>query len=345
MLGRAGVQALLIERQREPREVVCGGFLGRDALVALRRLGIDPLALGAHAIGGVRIIAGEQQMEAALPFAAAGLSRRTLDAALLQGAEATGVGVERGVTIRSAEGPPSFRLRLADGGTIDADALFLATGKHELRGLARPHDAAGEDPAIGLRTRLEAPPALVRALHGVIELHLFEHGYAGLLRQEDGSINLCLSIARSRLAAEGVEALLAAIAGEAPRLADRIAAATAVAPWQAVASVPYGWRARAGEAGLFRLGDQAAVIASLAGDGVAIALASGRMAALAFTRDGPAGAAAFQRRFAHRAHRPLVVASALRLLAERPHAAMILPLLAAVPGLTGLLARLTRIRA
>jgi flavin-dependent dehydrogenase len=43
--------------------------------------------------------------------------------------------------------------------------------------------------------------------------------------------------------------------------------------------VPYGYRAVAGPAGLFRVGDQASVIPSFCGDGVAMALGSGRRAA------------------------------------------------------------------
>ena len=55
----------------------------------------------------------------------------------------------------------------------------------------------------GLRTALAPWPRLERALDGVIELHLFDGGYAGLLLQEDGSANLCLSAARRRLKAAG----------------------------------------------------------------------------------------------------------------------------------------------
>jgi flavin-dependent dehydrogenase len=47
-----------------------------------------------------------------------------------------------------------------------------------------------------------------------------------------------------------------------------------------VAGIPYGYQVRGGAPdGLFRLGDQAVVIPSLTGDGMAIALHSGRSAA------------------------------------------------------------------
>jgi len=106
--------------------------------------------------------------------------------------------------------------------------------------------------------------------------------------------------------------------------------------------VPYGWRARSTAPGRFRIGDQAAVIASLAGDGIAIALASGRAAAQAW-RDG-GGAPIFQRDFAHHARRPIAIAEGLRYLAERPRLAHPLTrALALLPTSLGLAARLTRI--
>ncbi|PTQ13436.1 monooxygenase [Sphingomonas oleivorans] len=341
-LARAGAAPLLIERSREPQPIVCGGFLGWDALAALRALGVEPERLGARPITHLRILAGGRQIEARLPHLAAGLSRYRLDSHLIDLAARHGARIERGLAIRRAAGR---MLHLADGATIEADALFLATGKHDLRGLARPRRAAGADPAVGLRWSLAATPALARALAGRIELHLFDRGYAGLLLQEDDRVNLCLSVAASRLAeAGGPGGLIAHLAQEAPLLAERQEQAGAADRWLAVAGIPYGWRAGEGESGLFRIGDQAAVIASLAGDGIAIALASGAHAATAWLRDGAAGAMPFQRSFARRAARPIAIAGVLKGLAERPAVAPpILSLIGAMPGLTALLARLTRI--
>jgi len=334
-LAAAGARPLLLERTREAHDPVCGAFLGWDALRALLAVGIDTAALGARPITRVRIVAADQVVERRLPHAAAGLSRRALDAALLARAAKAGAGVERGVAVRRVDGP---RLHLADGAVLDSDALFLATGKYAVRGSPR---AGADGRHAGLRASLPAMPDL----HDVIELHLFRGGYAGLLVQEDGSTNLCLSVDARRLAAAGSPALLLAeIGAEAPALALRLAAASA--PWSAVAGVPYGWRATGTAPGLFRLGDQAAVIASLAGDGIAIALASGRAAAAAWLAGGAAAAPAFQQGFARRARRPIGLAEGLRRVAERPQAArLMLAGPARLPGLLAAAAALTRIGA
>lgn len=341
-LAAAGRPPLLIERAATPRPVVCGGFLGGDALAALAALGIDAPALGARPIHRLRIVAHGHMVERRLPFAAAGLSRATLDAALRDRALALGAIVETGRAARAIEDRPGGGaiVRLDDGSAIAAPAVFLATGKHDLRGSPRPRPAPGADPAVGLRRVLPADPDLA----GRIELHLFDRGYAGLLVQEDGSVNLCLSVARSRLAeADGNPArLIAALAAASPRFAARIGGAAATGEaWQAIAAVPYGWQQPLGtEEALYRVGDQAAVIASLAGDGIAIALASGAIAARAFLAGrSPADHA---RALAARTRRPIAIAGAIRRLAEGPHRALLLRA-AALPGAAALAARLTRV--
>jgi flavin-dependent dehydrogenase len=332
-LALGGARPTLIERHAEPRDIVCGGFLGWDALAALQGLGIDPWALGAQPIRHVRLIAGRRVIERPLPALAAGLSRQTLDRALLARAIARGVEIRRGVAVRRIE---RDALHLADGEVLTAEAIFLATGKHALRG--SPREGLPADTRLGLRTTLPDHPDLA----GWIELHLIDGGYAGLLRQEDGRINLSLSITADRLSEAGgsPDALMARLADETPRLADRLADKS---DWAAVAGVPYGWRTRATIPGQFRLGDQAAVIASVVGDGIAIALASGRAAAGAWAQSGAAAAPAFQRAFAARAQRPIAIAELARAAAERPRVATAVLAMLHIPGAVGAVARLTRI--
>lgn len=338
-LARAGIEAELIERTEGPHDTVCGGFLGWDALAALDRLGLDAAALGARPIRRLRLISAKRSVEVALPQLAAGLSRRTLDEALLAAARRAGAAIRRGRTVRAAD-LAERRVRLDDEEGLSGEALVLATGKHELRGAARPVDISTRP--LGLRSALEAGPALARALDGVIELHLYDGGYAGLLMQEDGRANFCLSASRDRLkAAGGIEPLVARLAGELPAFGERLGQGEP-GEWSAVSGVPYGWRASGTVEGVYRVGDQAAVIASLAGDGIAIALESGTAAARAIAAGVPA--ADFQRDWARRARQPVGLAEVLRRSAENPLARQaMMGLLGWFPSLAPLAARLTRI--
>ncbi|MEO9130289.1 MAG: FAD-binding monooxygenase, partial [Sphingomonas sp.] len=193
--------------------------------------------------------------------------------------------------------------------------------------------------------RLSASPALDRLIGDAIELHLFDRGYVGVVLQEDGSANCCMAVHRSRLTEAGSpERLLDALARESPHLAERLGRRGGSEPIDAVANVPYGWRVRGGEAGLFRLGDQAGVIPSLAGEGMGIAIASGIRAANAYAAGGVKAAIPFQARLARDLSRPIGIASVIRAGAERPGLARGATIIARrLPALVDAVARLTRI--
>ncbi|MFM9978386.1 MAG: NAD(P)/FAD-dependent oxidoreductase [Sphingomonadaceae bacterium] len=331
MLTRGGVRPLIVEKQRAMGDALCGGFLSWHTLRNLERLGVDLAALGGHPIGSVRVFARAHQATASLPAKAVGLSRRKLDTVMLSCARDSGAGLE------------IAQMRHAD--ERQAETLFLATGKYDLRGLARPRPAV-TDPALGLRIRLAAHPRLHALLDGAIELHLFDRGYAGLLLQEDGTANLCLAVRKSRLAEAGGQpaALLAALASECPALVERMAFVETLPAADAIAAVPYGWRAADTTPGVFRLGDQAAVIPSLAGEGIGMAIASGMAAAAAWQAGGADAAPAYQRDFYRQTRRPVTVARLLWERGEQPFsAALATRALAIAPGMTRLLARATRI--
>jgi menaquinone-9 beta-reductase len=332
-LARVGARPLLLERQRETGDALCGGFLSWHSLAVLERLGV---MLRGEPVNTVRLFAGTGMAEASLPRPALGVSRRQLDSALLAEAERLGARIERGVHAREADG----RTIRAEGESLAPDRLLLATGKHDLRGAARPKPS--RDPALGLRVRLGPEPALSRLVEGAIELHLFDRGYAGLVCQEDGTANLCLAVRKSRLNQDGSpRALLDAIGREVPALGERLDYLM-TSQIDAVAAVPYGWRTAVTQDGVYRLGDQAAVIPSLAGEGMGIALASGVMAADAVAQGR--SAQAYQTALARRTLRPVTIARLILAAAERPRTApALVSLMRLAPGLAGLLARATRV--
>ncbi len=338
-LARAGLPHLLVERTRETGDTICGGFLSWRTLETLAGLGIDPDTLNPDRVTRARIFAGNRRADAALPHPAVSVSRHRLDTILLAEAERLGTPIERGVTVREIDGTAA---RLADGATIASDALFLANGKHDVRGMARPEDARGADPTLGIRVRITPSPALARSLAGEIELHLFDRGYAGLAMQEDGTANLCMAVHRSRLQAAGSPAhLLDTLGREMPALGEWVARIAPTASVDAIANVPYGWRQRTGVDAMFRLGDQAGVIPSLAGEGMGIALASGVAAAAAYAKGGPAAASAWQEAFARRLARPIGIASIVRHIAESERASWLLPVMR--PALIQVIANATRL--
>ena len=342
-LARAGEPVRLFEREAAPRHKICGEFLSGEACAMLESAGIDLARLGAAPIGRLRLVAGGRTAEAALPFRAVGLTRRRLDAALLDAAAAAGARVQRGVTVRAFEGG---ELR-TDVGAIAPGTLLLASGKHEVRGARR--DTAGcRDGDVGFKSYWRLAPGAAAALAGHIEVILFAGGYAGLQMVEGGVANLCLLVTRERLAAAGGDwpALLAWLLRQ-PHLARRLDDAEPLLDKPlTIAGVPYGYRpARvAADERCYRLGDQAAVIPSFCGDGMAIALHSARLAAEAVLAAAPP--ATYHRRLAADLEGQFRWAAALQRIGDHPPLwPPALALLARAPALLAAFARATRLPA
>lgn len=344
-LARAGAKILLLERARETGDALCGGFLSWQTLSRLDALGIDRALLNGQTVRRVRLFAGLRQSETPLPGEAMGVSRRTLDGALQAAAIAAGAGLERGVHATALE---NGAVQTRDGAILRAPAIFLAAGKHGFRGFPRePGKWQRTDPVMGLRLRLPPHPALDRLVGDAVELHLFDRGYAGLVQQEGGSGNLCLAVHKSRLDEAGGDpaALLRALGDTLPHLGDRLAHAGGSRGVDAIGHVPYGWRTAETAPGLFRLGDQAGVIPSLAGEGMGLAVASANAAVAAWRDGGGSASPGFQRRLAARMTRPFALANLVWRLGENPRAAG--PMTAAAslfPSLARIVSRTTRIR-
>ena len=334
-LARGGRAVTLIERSTRPHDKVCGEFLSNQALGDISALGVDVAPLGAVPLTRARVAARGAAQDSPLPFRAASLTRRVLDEAMLSACAAVGVEVRRGVTAQGLEQDGAgWRVRLSDG-RLQAGTLVGATGKHDLRGGRRPNGLHSD--LVGLKRYVRAP----RGPTTSVDLAFFPGGYAGLQPVEDGRTNVCLVVSRSRLQAlGGPDAVFDHLRAACPHADDLLAGSVlADGPPLAIGRVPYGY-VRGRSDGAYHVGDQAAVIPSFCGEGMGLALRSGRMAAAAIL----AGEApdAYQRRFARLAA-PRVRGAALlsRGLCQggvQPAAAA----LARTPGLVATLAALTR---
>jgi Dehydrogenases (flavoproteins) len=277
-LAAAGRQVTLLEKETAAHHKVCGEFLSPEAVEYLNQVGINPLDLGAATIRSVRLSSQQRAVETALPFTALSLSRFTLDEALLSRAEEKGCKVQRGSFVEQLNIQDNLWFaQLRGGESVCAHTVFLANGKHDIRGWERAHTGQGDLVAFKLHWQLD--PAQTDMLREFIELFLFPGGYGGLSLVERDVANLCLVVRQAELRRiGGWQELLASILDDNRHLKQLLQGAKAL--WDrplAISSIQYGHLA--GQPfGLWCVGDQAAVIPSFTGDGMSIALHSATLA-------------------------------------------------------------------
>lgn len=279
-LARRGWRVLLVERRTGAQHKVCGEFLSPESQKSFRDLGLyETVArLGPTEIVGAAFISRNGvRLAMDLPGAAWGLSRYALDTALAAGAASAGATLRSGVTATAAalnDGGYSVALRDANGvqTTVAARAVVSACGRHPLPGLrSAKATSRAKTTYVGVKCHwsgVKLPPE--------VQIYLFDGGYAGLSAIEDGRVNLCMLVTREAFsqASSTVRGAVVAAAQANPLLARVLAEGTllpetccAVAPVD-TERVPLVWDDYA------RVGDAAAMIPPLCGDGMAMALRS-----------------------------------------------------------------------
>jgi flavin-dependent dehydrogenase len=347
LLAQNGVDALLLEKEAQPHHKVCGEFMGPDALHYLAQLGVDPSLNGAQLIDRLHLARLRRTLALSLGFQPLSLSRRRLDDAVLTRAVSCGAEIRRGLTVTGLVPHGAHWQVICQGqGPIFARAVFLAIGKHDLTGWS--HRVGRQDDFIGLKMHYRLAPDQQAQLARSVELVLFHGGYLGLAPVENGLANLCLVVTKSRFAACGKkwETLRQQLLLATPHLAARLAGAMPC--WEkplAIFGIPYGFMhcpSSQDSLALYRLGDQLAVIPSLFGEGMAIALHTACLAAACYLQSD---AAVYHRRAVQQLSAQINSATRLsRLIAAPFLQPLVLPLCRLIPPLVPAAIRRTRIQ-
>ncbi len=235
----------------------------------------------------------------------------------------------------------SWSVRLHSGEMIRTKTVFLATGKHDLNAWGR--GGATQPDLVGFKMHWKLAPAQCEILNGAMELFLFRGGYGGLSMIEGGTANLCLVVRRNRLRQlGGWTPLLDSIRNAVPAMRERLHNATPCWPKPlAISPIPYGHLGAPSD-GVWRVGDQAAVIPSFTGDGMSIALHSAILATDMYLCGE--GADEYVRRLTGQLRAGMRFASGLSRAMVTPAARTIAPfLLSLVPNALGRIATSTRI--
>lgn len=262
-----GAQPLLIEAGRYPSHKVCGEHFSHEALPILRGWGVEPL----REISTLELHAGRGSFCYPFPYAAASGSRFCFDSQLCDRARRLGAEIRTGTHVVDLTPGSPCRLTLSTGESLEADHLLIGTGR-----VTASAQQKGPAPYIGLKCHFAELEDRDR-----LELFLFEGGYCGLSPIEDGHHNVAILASRSYLRAtprESFEAILSARSGG--QIRARLSKGRPLFDEWKMAMVPhFGVRSQPKWEGCYFLGDAMGAIAPAAGDGLAMGVTSGWLAA------------------------------------------------------------------
>ncbi|MBV9927775.1 MAG: NAD(P)/FAD-dependent oxidoreductase [Acidobacteria bacterium] len=303
-LAASGARVLLAERERFPRDKLCGEFISPECLTHFERLGVsEAMSRGGGARVSETVFYAPSGRGVSVPSAwfggqggdALGLSRAEMDARLLARAREIGATVIEKAALASlvVEGARVRGVRLhVEGGDVQefrARVTLDATGRHRAvvrraeRDLGREENGRHERRAalVAFKAHLEG----ARGAEGVCEIYFYPGGYGGLSPVEKGLSNLCF-ITRAgdvRAAASDPERVLREVLLKNRRAAESLKDATARTRWLGVSLEGFGRHEPAPFEGLLAVGDAAAFIDPFTGSGMLMALEGGELAARALS--------------------------------------------------------------
>lgn len=316
--ARAGAQVLLLERGNFPRHKVCGEFVSAEAIALLADLlGPDQQALLALAprTSEARLFVDDATVRFPIEPAAS-LSRYDLDAALWRAAEAAGVHCQQSATVSEIARHGEMFHVTATPALFVARAAIDATGRWSK--LRPPVTAStnGKPHWLGLKAHF-------KAIHDdatndrTTDLYFFEGGYCGVQPLNGSELNVCAMVRTD--VATNLGDVFKRQSGLHERSLGWIGATEAITTAPLIFRPP-----QPAHNCVLCVGDASAFIDPFVGDGISMALRSGRLAsqllqplwqrAAVFDEILEAYCIEYRRHFA----RPLWMAGRLRKLVSAP---------------------------
>ena len=209
LLARRHVRVLLVERRLFPRWKVCGACLSPQAMAVLAAAELGHITEEGELLRELQLGVAGHVVPVPLGQARA-LSRERLDQALLDAARSTGATVRLGT--RAELGPVGAGSRTVvlhrsgETETVTAAVVLMATGLKSpgLERRAGLHSHVAPESRVGAGCVIKARDVRGEAeadayAPGMIHMAVGHGGYVGLVRVENGALNLACALDRSLL--------------------------------------------------------------------------------------------------------------------------------------------------
>lgn len=282
-LAREGVESTLIEKNAYPLHRVCGEYVSNEVLPFLKSVNLLPGEFDhLPKIDHFQLSAcNGKSVTFPLDLGGFGISRYALDHYFYLAARASGVKFRLNTAVENVSFHSDAYHVLASGNTMEADIVVGAHGKRSrLDSVLKRDFTSRSSPYVAVKyhVRTEFPDHLVA-------LHNFEGGYCGVVNVENGATNLCYLARRSALKdAGGIPALEEEILQNNPLLKYIFVNSDFLFNKPIVINEISFDRKPLVENGILMVGDAAGMITPLCGNGMAMAIHGGKLAAEAILK-------------------------------------------------------------
>lgn len=280
LLAKSGKKVLLIEKKKYPFHRVCGEYISNEVLDFLKREAIYPDFLEMPSISRFEFSdTNGQKVRIPLDLGGFGISRYVLDEWMFQKAKSFGVEVLSGTQVSAIDfdqKAEKFTLTLSDQKLVECEFVIGAYGKRSKLDLAlkRPF-IRQRSPFIGVKYHLK-----MNFVRDTVALYNFDGGYCGINAIEDGKFNLCYLGSREQLRKFGsVEEMERQVLWKNPILERIFKESEFLFEKPEVINEINFEPKKPVENHILMAGDAAGLITPLCGNGMAMAIHSGKLAA------------------------------------------------------------------
>lgn len=277
LLARKGIPVTLIERKQYPFHRVCGEYISNEVVPFLKSERLFPEQFQPAKISRFQLTATNgKSVILPLDLGGFGISRFAFDHFLFQEAEKSGVTIIQNEEVTSVKfSDYKFTIKVSDH-QLMADVVLCAFGKRTKLDVDWKRSfTRSRSPYVGVKHHLKADHP-----NDLVALHNFDGGYCGICRVEDDRTNLCYLVHRDKVRQAGSivqlestvlkkNSWLKSMFENSEFLFDKP---------ETISEISFETKEPVFEH-MLMVGDAAGMITPLCGNGMAMAIRSGKMAA------------------------------------------------------------------
>lgn len=275
-LSRLGISVIIFEKQKYPRHKVCGEFISNEIIPYLQSLDIDILELKPTQILNTSIsIASGKKIHSKLTLGGFGISRFALDNFLYKKALENGCKIIFESVNDVSFSNDNFQIKTNTNEIYNSKIVFGAFGKRSNldQKLARPF-IQKKSYWLAVKAHYSGNFA-----NDSVELHNFKGGYCGVSKVENDIINICyLADYKTFKKYKNIEEYQQNVLFKNPNLKRIFATSTLLFDKPITISQISFDPKKAVENHILMIGDTAGLIHPLCGNGMAMAIHSGKIA-------------------------------------------------------------------